>query len=308
MKTVIFGTGGTGSVLGAYLSLSGNDVTFIARNENLAALQQRGLLLKTEHRGDIKLPKVAACTAEDYADKPDVIFVCVKYYSLDAAVKFARRVATKDTLVVPILNIYGTGGEMQQSLPNTTCLDGCIYVVAHKETPGVFVQPEKLLRVFFGFRPGQDTRLKDKASVLEKKMREADIKAHFTDNIRRDALQKFAFISPMGAAGLYCHAKSDAFQKDGEPRTIFVGLIKEIVAVGAAMGISFERDLVETGLKMLDALKPGIDTSMQRDVASGGPSEFDGLVTNVTRWGEKNGVDTPLYRMISEWGAAQGIK
>ena len=75
MNFVIFGTGGTGAVLGTYLALAGNNVTFIARGEKLAALKEHGLTLKTAHRGDIVLPKVNACAANDYIGTPDVIFV-----------------------------------------------------------------------------------------------------------------------------------------------------------------------------------------------------------------------------------------
>ena len=150
---------------------------------------------------------------------------------------------------------------MQQKLPNATCLDGCIYVFAHGISPGIYAQPQAILRVFFGFRPEQETHLADKATELEKVLQAAEIKGHFSQNIRRDALQKFAFVSPMGAAGLYCHAKSDDFWHDGEPRRMFVGLVKEIVVIGAALGITFEKDLIEVGLKMLDAFKPGLTTS-----------------------------------------------
>ena len=305
---MIFGTGGTGAGIGAYLSLAGNDVTFIARGEKLAALKENGLLLKTSHRGDIKLDNVVACAAEDYVGSPDVIFVCVKYYSLAAAIDFVRRAATKDTLIIPILNVYGTGGIMQDKLPGLNCLDGCIYIAAYIESPGVYVQSESILRVIFGFRPNQDQGLSEKAVVLQEILQNADIRGRFTDNIRRDAMQKFALISPMGAAGLYCRAKSEDFQREGEPRKIFVGLVREIVAISDALGLAFRKDLVETGLNIIDGFKSGFITSMQRDVASGGKSEFEGLVTNVVRLGERLNVPTPLYRKIDDWGKAQGIK
>ena len=308
MKFVIFGSGGTGAVLGAYLSLCGEDVTFIARGEHLEAIKEKGLLLKTGHRGDILLPKVKACAANEYAEAaPDVIFVCVKYYSLDDAISFVRRAADKNTLVIPILNVYGTGEIMQEKLPGLFCLDGCIYVLASIVAPGVIAEPQPILRVFYGFRPGEDRSLEKKAAELETILKKAGIGGHFTDNIRRDALQKFAFISPMGAAALYTDSVSHDFQKEGEPRRLFVGLVKEIIAVGAAMGIVFERDLVETGLKMLDGFKPDITTSLQRDVLKGRPSEFDGLVGSVARLGQKYGVPTPLYDKICQWGRERGV-
>ena len=308
MKFVIVGTGGTGGCLGGYLALAGNDVTFIARGKHLAAIRENGLTIRTGHRGDIHVADAKACTMEAYQGVPDVLFVCVKYYSLPDAVAFARRVAGKDTLVIPILNVYGTGETMQRELPALTCLDGCIYVMAQVEAPGIIAQPQKILRVFYGFRPGQDRRLAKKARALEKALCEAEIYGRFTDQIRRDALQKFAFVSPMGAAGLYYNATSEAFQHDGEVHEMFVGLIREVVAVGAAMGISFETDLVETGLKLVDAFKPRLQTSMQRDVRAGGASEFDGLVNRVVALGREHGVPMPLYEKVSAWGAAHQVK
>lgn len=308
MKFAIVGTGGTGGTLGAYLAASGQDVTFIARGRHLAAMQQHGLTVRTEHRGDIVIQPVKACTMDDYAETPDVMLVCVKYYGLADAIALARRTAGPNTLIVPILNVFGTGEVMQRELPDCTCLDGCMYVFAKIGEPGVILQPEKILRVFFGFRPGQDQRLAPQAQELEQIMNAADIRAHFTAHIQRDALQKFAFVSPMGAAGLYCDAVSDDFQHEGEVRELFAGLIAEVVAIGHAMGIEWENDLVATGLQMIDAFKPGLRTSMQRDVLAGGVSEFDGLVNRIVALGQEYHVPTPLYQKVSDWGKAHHIQ
>ena len=308
MKFAMIGAGGTGGVLGAYLSEAGNDVTWIARGAHLSAIRERGLTLRTEHRGDIHIQPAKACTMEDYQDTPDIIFVCVKYYGLADAIAFTKRVAGRDTLVIPILNVFGTGEVMQQELPGITVLDGCIYVFGKIAAPGVIEQPQKILRVFFGFRPEQEDRhLAAKAEALEPALQAAGIRGHFTENIRRDALQKFAFISPMGAAGLYCNAKSDGFQHPGEPRDLFVGLAREATALGAAMGITSETDLVEAGLKLIDAFAPGLTTSMQRDVEKGGPSEFQGLVSRVVELGKRYRVPVPLYEKVDAWGREKGL-
>ena len=308
MKFAIVGTGGTGGTIGAYLALAGNDVTFIARGRHLAAIREKGLAIRTAHRGEILIQPARACTMEEYQDTPDVMFICVKYYGLENAIALARRTAGPDTLILPILNVFGTGEVMQKSLPGLTCLDGCMYIFAKILEPGVIEQPEKILRIIFGFRPGQDDRLASKARELEDVLRAADIRGHFSDNIRRDALQKFAFVSPMGAAGLYFDAVSDDFQQEGPEREMFFGLIKEVVALGSAMGLVFEKDLVETGLKLIDAFKPGLRTSMQRDVLAKGPSEFDGLVNRIVELGKQYHVPVPLYTKISEWGKENHIQ
>ena len=102
MKFAILGAGSTGGCLGGYLAHAGNDVTFLARGENLRALQTRGLVIRRDAADDLVLPEVRACTLEAYADTPDVIFVCFKYGSLQAAIDFARRAAREEGLLVGI--------------------------------------------------------------------------------------------------------------------------------------------------------------------------------------------------------------
>ena len=302
MKFCIFGAGGTGGVLAAYLAMAGHDVTLIARGAHLAAIQEQGLTLHTNHRGTEVIRNLNTCTAAAYEDVPDVLFVCVKYYDLEDAIAFAREKIGKDTLVIPVLNVFGTGGVMQERLPDLTCLDGCIYVMGQIEAPGVIYQSDKMLRVIYGYRPGQQQDLLETAQDLEGVLQAAGIRGHFSANIVRDALQKFAYVSPAGAAGAYFNATSEELQQEGPERELFAGLIREVVALGRAMGIEFEKDLVETGLQIMDVLKPGSTTSMQRDILRGGKSEFAGLVTRVVELGEKYQVPVPLYRKVNEWG------
>lgn len=308
MKFCIFGAGGTGGTMAAYLAMAGNDVTLIARGKHLEAIKEKGLVLHTNHRGTITVDNIKAVTAAEYKDTPDVLFVCVKYYNIEDAVTFAREKAGKGTLIVPILNVFGTGGVMQEKLADLTCLDGCIYVMSEIEAPGVIYQSNKILRVIFGYRPKQEEKLIDKARQLEQILRDAEIKAHFSDNIIRDALQKFAFVSPAAAAGSYFDSSCEVFQKPGEERDMFAGLIKEVEKLGNAMGADFQQDLVEVGLKMMDALKTGSTMSMQRDIQRGRQSEFSGLVTRVVSLGKKYGVSVPLYEKINDWGISKGIK
>ncbi len=307
MKFCIFGAGGTGGTLAAYLAMAGNDVTIVARGTHLAAIQAQGLTLHTNHRGTLQIPEVKACTAAEYNEVPDVLFVCVKYYNIEDAIAFAQTKMTPQTLIVPVLNVFGTGGVMQARLPQLTCLDGCIYVMGEIEAPGVIYQSDKMLRVIYGYRPQQEQKLLSTAQALPNVLQAADIKGHFSDNIIRDALQKFAFVSPAAAAGAYFNVTAEKFQQPGEMRETFIGLVKEVEALGQAMGVVFNQDLAEVSLKIMDALKAGSTVSMQRDIARGRQSEFAGLVNRVAELGQKYGVAVPLYEKISQWGKAQQL-
>ena len=305
MKYAIIGAGGTGGCLGFFLKKAGKDVTLIARGKHLEAIRKNGLTIQKLWDESRETLPVKACTAEEYKEIPDVILVCVKGYSMDETVPTIKKIAGKETVVIPILNIYGTGGRLQKNLPELTVTDGCIYVSANIMEPGVILQHGKILRVVFGARkPEEET---EKMRQVAKDMVTDDLEVILSENIRRDAMVKFSYVSPIGAAGLYCNAVAADFQREGKQREMFKALIREIVALSHAMGIEFEEDLVERNLKILASLSPEATTSMQRDVIEGKRSEMDGLVYEVVRMGREYKVSMPQYEKAAACFREQGI-
>ena len=305
MKYAIIGAGGTGGCLGFFLQKAGKDVTLIARGKHLEAIRKNGLTIQKLWDESRETLPVKACTAEEYKEIPDVILVCIKGYSMDETVPTIKKIAGKETVVIPILNIYGTGGRLQKKLPELTVTDGCIYVSANILEPGVILQHGKILRVVFGARkPEEET---EKMREVAKDMATDDLEVILSENIRRDAMVKFSYVSPIGAAGLYCNAVAADFQREGEQREMFKALIREIVALSHAMGIEFAEDLVERNLKILAALSPEATTSMQRDVMEEKRSEMDGLVYEVVRMGDEYKVDMPQYKKAAARFREQGI-
>ena len=314
MKYIIIGAGGTGGILGFYMTKAGKDVTLIARNAHLEAMQKQGLSVEKMWTNETETIPVGAESMESYeakGEKADVILVCVKKYSLDSCIPFIQNISHKNTIVVPVLNVYGTGAYLQEKLPKVLVTDGCIYVSANIKQAGVLLQHGEILRVFFGVREKEDLKKLNgqlngeyKAERLLKKIaqdfKDSGIDGILSDNIKRDALTKFSYVSPIGTAGLYLHAVAGDFQREGEARELFKTLIREIVTLANAMGITFEEDLVERNLKILSNLPKEATTSMQRDVIEGKQSEIDGLVYEVVRMAKKYGVEVPAYERAAE--------
>lgn len=309
MKYAIIGAGGTGGILGFYMTKADRDVTLIARGRHLAAMQEKGLAVEKMWDGTTEIIPVKAMDMEHYDEQPDVVLVCVKGYSLEDTIPFIQRVAKPSTIVIPVLNIYGTGAKMQEQLPKLLVTDGCIYVSANIKEPGVLIQHGRILRVVYGVRNMSSQKVNIKRAHEEMLNVLKDIKKDFDDsgidgvlseNIQRDALEKFSYVSPIGAAGLYYHATAADFQREGKQREAFKTMIREIAALAEAMGVPFERDMVEVNLKILSSLAPEATTSMQRDVMEGKDSEIDGLVYEVVRMGERYHVPVPMYAKVAE--------
>ena len=285
-------------------------------------MKKQGLSVQKMWTNETETIPVSAESMESYeakGEKADVILVCVKKYSLDSCIPFIQNISHKNTIVVPVLNVYGTGAYLQEKLPELLVTDGCIYVSANIKQPGVLLQHGEILRVFFGVREKEDLKKLNgqsdgeyKAERLLKKIaqdfKDSGIDGILSDNIKRDALTKFSYVSPIGTAGLYLHAVAGDFQREGEARELFKTLIREIVTLANAMGITFEEDLVERNLKILSNLPEEATTSMQRDVMEGKQSEIDGLVYEVVRMAEKYGAEVPAYRRTAEKFREMGVK
>ena len=304
MKYLIIGAGGTGGVTGYYMKKAGKDVTLIARGEHLKKIQKQGLTLekmwdKTEE--NISIP---ATDMEHYAEHPDVIFVCVKGYSLQETIPFIKRIARKNTIVIPVLNIYGTGGKMQKELPGGgeegvgLVREGEDHVELPPPHAPELLQHGQILHIVFGVRDKAEFR--PELKEIQKDLCDSHIDGTLSENIRREALEKFSYVSPIGAAGLYYHATAADFQKEGEARELFKTMIKEIAALAEAMGVPFQKDMAEVNLKILSNLAPEATTSMQRDIMAGKQSEIDGLVYEVVRMGEEYHVPVPAYEKVAE--------
>jgi len=314
LKYMIIGAGGTGGAVGSHLAHAGFDVTFIARGSHLQAMRERGLrVIKPSE--EFTISPVKAFTSDEYlsmldenraSDKPDVIMVCVKGYSVDEMIPFISEVSGTETVVVPILNIFGTGGRMQEKIPGITVTDGCIYVASEIKEPGLIWMNGDILRVVFGLRKDQkgDTELLEN---VREDLNSAGIIGILSDNIERDAMRKFSYVSPQGACGLYYNVAAGAIQKPGEVRDCFAGLVREISDLADIMGIGFGEDVVKINLDIMDDLSPDMTTSLQRNVARGKVSEIDGLIYEVPRLAEKYGIKLPLYDRISNELKSRGI-
>ena len=302
MKYLVVGAGGAGGVLGASLAQAGYDVTMIARGGHLRAIKEKGLIIHNLwDDSEITVP-VKAVSADEYVkdneEKADVILVCVKGYSIPEIVPFLRSASTPETVILPILNIYTTGETLRKALPDRYVIDGCIYVSSNIEEYGKILKHAKVLRVFFG--PAKDQESRPVLKQLEQELNDGGVRGGLSENIRRDALQKFCYVSPIGAAGLYYNANAGSFQKEGEERELYIGMMKEIVALADAMGCPFETDVVAANLNILDHQPPMATTSMQRDILAGGPSEIEGLVYEVPETGKQYGLEMPLYQKVSD--------
>ena len=295
MNYLIYGAGGIGGCLAAFFAQGGKEVSLIARGAHLQAIQRNGLVLETGH-GTFAIP-VKAADQEHTTEKPDVIFVCVKGYSLDGIIPTLKRLCDAHTIVIPLLNLYGTGGRLQPELSPALVTDGCIYISSEIKAPGTLHMSGDIFRVVFG--PRTPAEYRPELEEIARDLCDCGIEGVLSKIIQRDALMKFAYVSSMAACGIYHDLPAAGMQVPGPAREDFQTLGREISALADAMGFPFPEDPIPRNLAILDALAPDASTSLKRDLDAGKPSEVDGLIFEVVRLGRAYGVATPAYDRVA---------
>ncbi|HAV28050.1 MAG TPA: hypothetical protein DCX23_07015, partial [Lachnospiraceae bacterium] len=195
MKYLIIGAGGTGGILGYKMAKGGLDVTMIARGKQLRAIWGNGILVEQQWDHNVDSAPVKAYDTSNYYDDPDVIFLCVKSYSVKSLLPFLRQIVKNDTIVIPTLNVYGTGEYINSKLSKGKVMDGCMYASANIKSSGWILIHRDILRVIFGPREPKDydPRLLD----IERDLISCGIDAKLSDTIQRECMEKFSYISPI---------------------------------------------------------------------------------------------------------------
>lgn len=312
MKCLIVGTGGVGGSLAALLALAGEDVACIVRGEHKQRMLEHGLRFHSDMVGEQVIPcvpygkpventgkgRLKICSAGDYTDEADLILVCVKGYSIDTVAPVIVDAAGPHTIVLPILNVYGTGPRVAAACPGVRVIDGCIYIVGFVNAPGEVTQQGKICKLVFGAR-SCDGVPRSRLEAVRDVLAGAGIKAVLSDDINRDTFAKWSFISAMACTGAYFDVPMGALQHSGPARDLFNSLTRESTALGERMGICFRENPIQANIRIIDNLLPDTTASLQKDLERGRESEIQGLLFDMLDACEKNGIDAPAYRQVA---------
>src|SRR5882724_5588445 len=147
MKIAIVGSGAVGSYFGALLSKSGQDVVFIARGQNLVALKENGLTVKS-HFGDFTVPKVNATDDPSTVGQVDLIIFTVKTYDTRQAATTMLPMVGPQTAIIPLQNGNMTD-LLKEIAGQQAVLGGLAYVFVAREAPGIINQTSNFHRIVF---------------------------------------------------------------------------------------------------------------------------------------------------------------
>ncbi len=290
MKIAVFGTGGIGGVYGTRLHAAGEQVHFIARGGHLAAMQERGLAVETPS-GTHRYQDILATDDPASIGPVDFVLFGVKLWDTEAAAVACRPLIGPDTAVLSLQNGIDARAVLTRVLGDAHALAGVAEVSAVIGAPGVIRQTGTFTRIRAGEEDGHESA---RLQALAFACRTAEIEFIQSADIVADRWRKFALIVAGSGLTAVTRQTVGTVRSDPHMRAAFAACLEETIAVGRALGVALEPDLVSTLLGFLEGLPSEMRASMAADLEAGRRLELPWLSGRVSVLGRELGVPTPV--------------
>src|SRR5438552_3977247 len=143
LGVAIVGAGGVGGLLGALLTRSGDDVTFVAPDPTVSVLNSQGLRVDSDLYGSFS---VAAKALTVLTVPVDVCAVAVKAMQLEAAMERVPKHVLGAAVVVPFLNGVDHVGVLRR-IYGAAVVPGAVRVASRRAAPGLIEHSSPFVRV-----------------------------------------------------------------------------------------------------------------------------------------------------------------
>ena len=312
MKIAVVGAGAIGGYLGAKLSMAGEDVTFIARNRNLQAINAHGFRLILEDGSQAHAPNARAVQHPADAGPQDAVLLTVKAHQVADLLPDLRGLFGPKTMVVTMINgvpwwyfqrLGGSwegqvlesvdpGGRIAAQIESERIIGSVVYPASELVEPGV-------VRVIEGnrFTLGElDGSRSERIEALSQAMIRAGFKSPVSKDIRGEIWVKLWGNLSFNPISALTHATLEDICTFAPTRQLAAAMMTEAQAIGEKLGVEFKVSLDKriAGAQAVGGHK----TSMLQDVEHGRAIELAALVGAVIELGRITGVPTPTIDAV----------
>jgi 2-dehydropantoate 2-reductase len=311
MKLCVFGAGAIGGLMAAKLAAKGDvEVTVIARGPHLAAMQAKGLTLRSEGQEISVLPRCVGNAEE--AGPQDYVVVTLKAHSLPGAARQMQPLLGPDTAVVSAVNgipwwyfhrlpgpyedrrveSVDPGGVVSELLAPSRAIGCIVYPAAEVPEPGV-VEHTYGDRFTLGEPSGERT---PRIAALSEALIAAGFKAPIRPKIRDEIWVKLWGNLAFNPISALTTVTLDMLTADPGQRELARNMMLEAQEVGTRLGVRFGIDVDK---RIAGAAEVGAHkTSMLQDLERGRPMEIDALLGVVVELAELVEVPVPTCRTV----------
>ncbi len=288
MKLMVSGIGGVGGYIASVLCENYQSVTLIARRRRKDALLKNGLILHSDFYGEhVSHPAVTDKPAD--AGIQDVVFVCVKNYSLPEALAALRPCIGEHTIVVLILNGVDHCRVAREILPGTRFVDSAIYITSAYQEDFSICQKGSFARIFIG---GSDAAAVQQVYEI---LNHEGLTCRIAGNITAELWNKYITNCAYNVITSYYSGTIGHVFSQPKGKEEFYTLLKEAYAVGKKLGIPLDDSLPDAIFHRVCRQKnKQVTSSLARDIMHGRESELETFSGYLVKTARSLGMSIPF--------------
>ncbi len=286
------GAGAVGGYFGAKLARAGHEVWFISRGERLKALRTKGIRVESID-GDFEMAPIRATKDTAAVGPVDLVLFTVKSTQTREAAEATRAVVRDHTTVLAIQNGVDNEAVLEEVLGAERVLPGVAVVGVAMPEPGRVLHTNNG-SITLGEVSGEET---ERVRLISKALRDAGVETRVSTDIRSVKWRKLVWNAAFNPIAALTGMRVLQLIEDDDTRELAEAAMGEAIAVGVALGFNVG------GYDMGRATQRNPNwarskTSMLQDVERGRPTEIEALTGAVVRYGEQEGVPTPVSRTL----------
>jgi 2-dehydropantoate 2-reductase len=267
----------------------------VARGAHLKAMRENGLTIENPAQGDIHVPRVRVTDDPSTLGVADVVILSVKLWDTEAAARSIRPIVGPHTGVLSLQNGVVKDDILRGMFDPAQVMGGVCYVATHIARPGVIEQVGAMQRIVVG---EYDGRVSERARALHEALAKSGVAAELSSDVRRAIWEKYVFLVGLSATTTTMRTTIGPIRDNPRTRAFLHDIMREVVAVGRALGVALPEDYADQRLAFADTVPATMTSSMHHDLERGNRLEVAWLSGGVVELGRKAGVATPCNRAV----------
>lgn len=290
LKILVAGAGAVGGYIASKLALNFYDVTMLVRTPAYNKIKRDGLLVYDYKDEFIVHPTVTHTIPNETFD---VVFITTKSFDVETIAKEISSCVDEKTIIIPLSDGVEHKNTISNILPNSIVAQGCIYLIASKESQNTVKKSSLSFYLLYG-SDVKDERL----MVLKQILDESGLRTNYSNHIEYECWKKFMFISSTSALCTYFDCTIDTLVD--EKIEEFIDLLLEIVKVANKKDIKLTQSDIEKTIKQANHTLKGTKTVMQKQLENSKEIQLYSLVGYIVDEAKKLDVDVPNFDKIYE--------
>src|SRR5204862_522156 len=250
MRICVYGAGAVGGLIAAWLARSGQDVSVVARGAQLQAIQHHGLRVRS--KGEVESFRIKAEADPAKLGTQDYVLVTVKAQNLTHVAESISPLLDKDTSVVTAMNgvpwwffdrlKFGNGrerlesldpgGKLSRAMPTGRIVGCVIHLAASTPEPGL-ISHNMGKRLILGEPGGANTA---RTRRIAEALAAAGFEAVTSEFIEKEFWVKLLGNVSFNPVSALTMTTADRLIEDQEIKAYMVQIIREVLAIGRAVG------------------------------------------------------------------------